>query len=89
MSVLAKFVVNNVQSTLQMHKVEGTDNQYERVEMRTVEFSPVYSQDTTSENHKFWNSSPTGVIKLGTINPAAWQYFELGKEYYIEFKAAE
>jgi hypothetical protein len=33
--------------------------------------------------------SPSGEIKLGTINPAAWEAFELGREYYIDFTPAD
>lgn len=89
MPVLAKFVVNRSESTLHTKKKAGSDTEYERVEMRTIVLSPVYSDKPDSENRKFWDASPTGEIKLGTVNPEAWQQFELGKEYYVEFRAAE
>src|SRR5574343_1440901 len=87
MSVVAKFKVNSTQSTLtQKQNAEG---QWEKVEMRTISLNPVYSNNPDDENRKFWDASPSGEIKLGVINPQAWPYFELGAEYYVEFKKAE
>jgi hypothetical protein len=58
--------------------------------MRTVHMSPVYGNgDPNHENTKFWEASPSGGLTLGTINPAAWQQFELGMEYYLDFTPAE
>jgi hypothetical protein len=56
--------------------------------MRTLVFSPVYSQDPESENKKFWDASPQGEVRLGTVNPEAWKQFELGQEYYLDFTLA-
>jgi hypothetical protein len=57
--------------------------------MRTVRMSPVYANnDPNHENSKFWDASPSGGLTLGTINPAAWEQFELGKEYYLDFTKA-
>jgi hypothetical protein len=62
----------------------------EPCEMRTLVLSPVYGNgDPNHENTKFWEASPSGEIKLGTVNEAAWSQFELGKEYYIDFTPAE
>lgn len=93
--VRGKFRVDSYQSTLhqqQLPKVDQTDAKeayrYEFVEKRTIILSPVYSSDPTSENHTFWQASPSGRIELGTVNPEAWKQFELGKEYYIDFTIA-
>lgn len=60
------------------------------VEMRTMQFAPVYGNgDPNHENTRFWNASPSGEIKLGTVNPAAWEQFEMGKEYYVDFTPAD
>lgn len=91
MSVLAKFTVKGFESTLHTRSIKGVDGKPDRqesVEKRTVILSPVYSSDPTHENHKFWEYSPSGEIKLGTINPEAWEQFELGKDYYVEFRPA-
>jgi len=57
--------------------------------MRTLVLRPVYSDKPESENKKFWDATPTGEIRLGTVNPAAWEQFEIGKEYYVDFTPAE
>jgi hypothetical protein len=58
------------------------------VEMQTIVLSPVYDPTPGSENHAFWQASPSGEIRLGTINPQAWQQFRLGKSYYVDFSEA-
>lgn len=89
MSVRAKFKVLKIESQSHMtRKAGGAANEYERVEMRTIVFQPVYSDDLESENRRFWNASPSGEIRLGTINPAAWEAFELDREYYVDFTPA-
>lgn len=82
MSVRAKFKVVSYSTSMQG---QG-DN---KKEMRTVSLSPVYSDDKNSENGKFWQYTPSGEIKLGTINPSAWEQFELDKEYYVDFTPAD
>jgi hypothetical protein len=58
-------------------------------EKRTMRFSPVFHNNVPGhENAKFWEYSPSGMIELGTVNPAAWEYFKLGGEYYIDFTEA-
>lgn len=99
--VRAKFKVQRIECTTgsravldengQPKKAQGTGYAVrEPCEMRTVVMSPVYGNgDPNHENTKFWESSPCGEVKLGTINPEAWAQFELGKEYYIDFTPAE
>ena len=61
----------------------------ETVETRTLKFSPVYGNgDPEHENTKFWSSTPSGHLELGTVNPEAWKHFELGKDYYLDFTPA-
>jgi len=62
---------------------------YEHCEMQTVKMTPVYGNGNPEhENTKFWQASPSGQLFLGCINLAAAQYFELGKEYYLDFTKA-
>lgn len=96
--VKAKFVLNRIEITKSMKKrrtEDGTDyakdekgsQYYDSCELRTLVFNPVYANnDPKHENSRFWDSSPSGEIKLGTVNPDAWNYFELGKEYYVNFE---
>ena len=71
-------------------KDENGRHVYEQVELRTLRFAPVYANnDPAHENSKFWRASPSGEVKLGTVNPEAWSKFVLGKEYYLDFTVAE
>jgi hypothetical protein len=91
MTVRAKFVVQKIQCSYQTKYKNDSDGRLDykqpyNVEMRTVHMSPVYGNgDPNHENTKFWEASPSGGLTLGTINPAAWQQFELGREYYLDF----
>jgi len=60
------------------------------VEKRSLKFSPVFHNGIPGhENTKFWEASPSGQLVLGTINPEAWNKFEIGKEYYLDFTPAD
>lgn len=91
-TVRAKFKVQKVEQSLTM-KSTGKDEHgrqtHESCELRTIVLQPVYSSDPSHENAAFWAASPSGEIRLGTINQAAWEAFELGAEYYIDFTKAE
>lgn len=91
MSVRAKFRVTSYTTSLgsQKREVDGVTS-FEPVELRTIKFQPVYGNgDPEHENTKFWQASPSGSIELGTINPQAWEQFELNAEYYVDFTKAE
>lgn len=69
---------------------DGTPWATESVEMRTLNLTPVGpGSDATEEDKLFWSSSPTGSLQLGVVNQAAWEHFELGKKYYLDFSPAE
>lgn len=91
MSVRARFKVREIVSSMGSRRGPDVDGRPHFVpcEMRTVVLDPVYSTNLEDENHKFWDATPTGEIRLGTINAEAWKYFELGSEYYIDFTKAE
>lgn len=89
MSVRAKFQVQRIESSVwsKHHEADAVGPAgYRNVEMRTVVLGPVMGG--SDENKRFWDASPSGEIRLGTINPDAWKQFELGKEYYIDFTPA-
>lgn len=73
-SVRAKFKVQDITKHLYGNKL-----------MYTVHMTPVYSQTEGSENKAFWDASPSGDLKLGTINERAAEYFVVGEEYYLDF----
>lgn len=92
MAVIARFKVSRFESGMyDKARYEDRDGQKvyvgsDRQEMRTVILHPVYSDDPNSENKKFWEASPSGEIKLGTVNQAAWQEFDLDGEYEVIFR---
>ncbi len=92
--VRAKFRVDRIEATQQQRRIDdekGWDKEnMETVEMRLIVMFPVSpTSNPNDENSKFWNASPSGELKLGTINPEAWKQFELGKNYYVDFTPTE
>lgn len=79
MSVRAKFVVQSVTRTQHWDKAKG--------EVQTIKLTPVTSG--SDENKAFYDATPGGSIDLQTLNPQAASYFELGKEYYLDFTKTE
>lgn len=95
MSVRAKFKLHKIEisTTTRYPRKEDGGHDYqagEAVELRSLHFNPVYANnDPNHENSKFWDASPSGSLVLGTINPAAWNAFELDGEYYLDFTKAD
>lgn len=80
MSVRAKFKVTRLELSKQ--------NSQEL--LTTVVMAPVYGKvdDPSDENGRFYKYTPSGEIKLATINESAASYFEIGELYYIDFTKA-
>ena len=70
MSVVAKFKCTRIS-----HNESYTE----------VVLGPVYSSDPTSENYSWSIATPWGEIKMNITNPDAYNQFELGKSYIINF----
>lgn len=91
--VRAKFVLQSYETfmsnTYPHHKADGSTDysKPEQLEVRNLKFGVV--QSGSEENKAFFASTPSGTIILSTVNRAAWQQFELNKEYYIDFERAE
>ena len=78
MSVTTKFKVDSFERT-----ICGKET------FETIKMSPVFkSDDPDTEYSKLWRWTPSGSLQLDCLNPAASQYFELGKEYFLEFTKA-
>lgn len=77
MTVRAKFKVNRIERS----------SWGKGVEVQTIVLSPVTGG--TDENKAFWQATPSGEIKLATVNAAAAAAFELDGEYYVEFTKAD
>lgn len=56
-------------------------------EVVNMVFAPVY--DGSMENKEFFKYTPSGSINLNVVNPDAAAMIEQGKEYYVDFTAAE
>lgn len=84
MAIRAKFRVNRINNQ------EYTDKETNKavVASREVVMNPVYSHDPESENHRFWKASPSGTLSIWINNPAAYNQFEVGQEYYLDFTLA-
>jgi hypothetical protein len=59
--------------------------------LRTIQMQPVSPQtgateEEKAEHKKFWEASPSGEIKLGTLNPAAGEFFDVGDVVEVTFR---
>lgn len=95
MTVRAKFTVTGYQPSVSLvgyeRDAQGNEDRSKPItqEMRSVYLQPVYGNGNPEhENTKYWQYTPSGSIVLGTVNPAAWSQFEIGKEYYVDFTPA-
>jgi len=93
-TVKAKFKIDRYETSLFKNKKDHTKpwsvENTATYEQRTIIMTPVYSNnDPNSENSKFWAATPTGEIRLGTVNPEAWEHLPLGREVYVTFEVAE
>lgn len=77
-------------------KVDAKEETFNGVDVQvTVKMTPVYPKasgektENEHENKVFWKYTPAGELRLSTINKAASDQFELGKEYYLDFTPVE
>lgn len=50
---------------------------------------PVRKGPSDSENTQFWQATPIGKLEITITNPAVQEFFEAGKEYYLDFTQCE
>lgn len=79
MTVRAKFKVQSI--TMHAHWAVGKPH------IGTAELAPVTG--ASAENEAFYEATPSGSIKLGTINKAALDQFVIGREFYVDFTPAD
>jgi hypothetical protein len=53
---------------------------------KTVNMTPVTSGSEENKSFSLW--TPTGSLSIRITNPEAFDKFEVGKEYYIDFTPA-
>lgn len=75
MSVRAKFKVASITRREHWDKSKG--------EIQSIELAPVTSG--SPENTSFYAATPSGSIKLDTVNGDAAAQFMLGGEFYVDF----
>ena len=61
---------------------EAEDDSY-----RTIHMSPITAD--TEENKAWSKYTPDGQLTMHVSNPAAFDQFEQGKEYYIDIQPAQ
>jgi hypothetical protein len=90
--VRAKFRVSKIELTPGSKFVGKSETtgapQYEATKLSTIYLYPVTGSSPDDENTRFFASTPSGEIKLGTVSDEAASQFELNKEYYIDFVPA-
>lgn len=82
--VVAKVVMDKVEQTQGVHT--GIDGAVKPIIFHTVHLHPVYGN--SEENKKFYMYTPSGSFVLSVVSPETAAFFELGKEYFVEFKKA-
>jgi hypothetical protein len=89
--VTAKFRVQRKESSMQSCRVQDENGEWtwKPMEVQTIVLNPITSNDPNSENGKFFASTPSGEIRLGTINAEAAAQFALDGEMYVTFTPAE
>lgn len=68
-------------------KLQSKAEVYWSPTLRVLEFGAVCN-DSTEENKRFHKYTPSGTLHMNVDNPIALEYFELGKEYYLDFTKA-
>jgi len=53
-----------------------------------IDMSPVYSNDETSENKKYWDATPAGSLSFSVTNDSL-SHVKPGQEYYVDLTLAE
>lgn len=51
----------------------------------TALLTPVRKVANDEENTEFWQATPIGRLEITITNPKAQEFFEAGKEYYLDF----
>lgn len=82
-NVKAKFWVKSVQ-----HHYQGLSGADIHAEVTLAPCYGTYPGGDSEENKSFAKWTPSGEIRMSITNPAAIEFFELGKPYYIDFRRA-
>jgi hypothetical protein len=90
--VVTKFKVNRVERYMGGSYVTNPETgkqEWKSAEVQNIVLCVVSGGGPDSENAKFFASTPTGKIELGTINAEAAKEFDLEGEFYVTFRRVE
>lgn len=76
----------NIRAKMYVQEKAQNGNQHGAYEGGRVKLNPVYGD--TPENKAFFQSTPSGQIEM-SVSQAAFDLFELGAVYYVDFTMAE
>jgi hypothetical protein len=98
MSVRAKFYVGKIDRSKTKQYEKGDDGRYlknqdgsyreHEVEVANITMHAVVRSVGNTENDLFFAATPGGTLQLYTVNQAAWEQFEVGQEFYLDFTPA-
>lgn len=77
MKVRAKFKVDSISTEA-----------FQYGKQSTVSLSAVTSDGKSDEDRSFWEATPSGSITIQIANATALQFFEPGKEVFVDFEQA-
>lgn len=60
-----------------------------KAEGRIIRLNAAYDPNPESPNYTYWKASPTGQIEMTVNNPAGYEVFVRGKQYWIDFTPVE
>ena len=84
-SVRCKFRLNSVTESVfdRWDQVLGVSK---KDSLFTYVLTPVYSSVPDSENKKFWDATPSGELKFGTVRNMG---LVIGRDYYLDVTLAQ
>lgn len=75
----AKFVMQSL--------IEGTHEGGHKTS--TVKLRPVYSNEPGTENHQFWQATPSGSLEMHGLSKEVADQLIPGKEYFLDITPAD
>lgn len=70
-------------------QVRDAEGKYVPGLIAEVVLRPVVDADAKSENGQFYAATPSGEVKLTTVNGKAAEVFVPGRAYYLDFTPAD
>lgn len=84
--IRAKFYCSRVLVEKDDQSYHTKEGNTEKMDVVSVSFQTVGG--ASEENRLFFASTPQGQIELKILRPEAVEWFQRGKEYYVDFSSA-